>query len=248
MGAGNKGALGRHWVGASAGAPGLGGPPDPPACRPRGVRRGVQVCHAGPELHLPGHVHPRHPAGAHVPRPVSAGPPKAPERGRGTGALDTMGAGHTAGKRVQEAAGVQAGLGAEGQVRAGTALGFAGQAGLVLGTSVRVPGRFRMGKGYHLLRGRGTVFYLGRLGWGAGHPRHGSLGDWVALGQGPGQGGRPQMGSEEDPQAPETSLGPHCTAFQNWAPRPRQAGRPSLASIRPAEVEMGAAGLWRPPW
>lgn len=88
-----------------------------------------------------------------------------------------MGAGHTAGKRVQEATGVQAGLGAEGQVRAGTALGFAGQAGLVLGTSVRVPGRFRMGKGYHLLRGRGTVFWgdwAGGLGtldmapWGTG--------------------------------------------------------------------------------
>lgn len=82
VGAGNKGALGRHWVGASAGAPGLGGPPDPPACRPRGVRRGVQVCHAGPELHLPGHVHPRHPAGTHVPRPVSAGPPR-PQSGGG---------------------------------------------------------------------------------------------------------------------------------------------------------------------
>lgn len=32
----------------------------------------MQVRHAGPELHLPGHLHPHHPAGAHVPWPVSA--------------------------------------------------------------------------------------------------------------------------------------------------------------------------------
>ncbi|XP_006497959.1 potassium channel subfamily T member 1 isoform X27 [Mus musculus] len=36
------------------------------------MRGRVQVRHAGPELHLPGHLHPHHPAGAHVPWPVSA--------------------------------------------------------------------------------------------------------------------------------------------------------------------------------
>lgn len=64
----------------------------------------MQVRHAGPELHLPGHVHTHHSAGAHVPRPVSARPPCTTLGGLGRG-------GRAAGKDTAQGGGQPQGNG-----------------------------------------------------------------------------------------------------------------------------------------